>query len=409
MKRRHRPVPASAALLLLLAACTSTAAEPTTAAPTSTSLAPQVVVDRLVVLDGTGNIVTMDRTGDEVAALTDDAGTDLGYFQPSWSPDASSIVASKLSSGSFSLVDFDLEAGAQSEIATESNAFYVYWSPTSDRIAYLSNGAAGMGLTIAEFGAAPTSTLVDHGQPLYFAWSPDGGRLATLIGQRRFEVRDVAAAEGPREIAEPGAFLNPAWTDAGIFYMTRTGGADQLVVGEPGGAAKVLARSPSDTIFTVPASGDRIAVQALGEIDGVSASWQEAPLLPLNRLVIIETATGELTPVTDTPVIAFFWDPGGEQLLVLDVGEGPHTARWSVWADGELQQLLEFVPSPVFLQSFLPFFGQYALSTTMWSPDGTAFAFAGFVGTEGGIYVQDVAGGDPVKVSEGSWVTWSPR
>lgn len=409
MNRPHRPLLASAFILLLVAACDSTTAEPASTATTSTSVAPQEAVDRLVVLDGTGNIVTMDRAGNEVAAVTDDAGAQLGYFQPSWSPDAKSIAASKLSSGSFSLVTFDLAAETRSEIATESNAFYVHWSPRSDRLAYLSDGTAGMGLTIAVFGESPTSTLLDHGQPFYFTWSPDGGRLATLIGQRRFEVRGIAAGEGPSEIAEPGAFLNPAWTDAGIFYMARTGGADQLVVGDPGSAPKVLARSPANTIFTVPASGDRIAVQALGEIDGVSASWQEAPLLPLNRLVVIETATGEVTPVTDTPVIAFFWDPAGEQLLVLDVGEGPHAARWSVWADGELRELVEFVPSQVFLQSFLPFFGQYALSTTMWSPDGTAFAFAGFVGTEGGIYVQDVAGGDPVKVSEGSWVTWSPR
>ncbi len=408
MNSRHRAVVASAALLLLLAACDSADPEPSTTTTTSTSAAPQAAVDRLVVLDGSGNIVTMDRTGGDMTAITEDAGADLGYFQPSWAPDASSIVASRLRSGSFSLVDFDLAAGTQSEVATEANAFYVHWSPAGDRLAYLSTGAAGMGLSIAEFGADPTSRLVDHGQPFYFTWSPDGGRLATLIGQSRFEVREVDAGAA-REIAEPGAFQNPAWTGAGIFYMTRTGGADQLVVGEPGGAAKVLARSPADAIFTVPASGDRVAVQAVGEIDAVSASWQEAPLLPLNRLVVVETATGELTPVTDSPVIAFFWDPAGEQLLILDIGEGPHAARWSVWADGELRELVEFLPSQVFLQSYLPFFGQYALSTTMWSPDGTAFAFAGFVGDEGGIYVQDVAGGDPVKVSDGSWVLWSPR
>jgi len=49
------------------------------------------------------------------------------------------------------------------------------------------------------------------------------------------------------------------------------------------------------------------------------------------------------------------------------------------------------------------------LSTTMWSPDGTAFAFPGLIDERGGIYVQDVAGGDPVFVSEGNWVLWSPR
>ena len=413
----RRLVLASAALLLS-AACTSGAADSSTnpsmtdasaTSSASTAAAEGVLVDRLVVLDGAGNIVTMNRDGGEVTALTDDADPGLGYFQPTWSPDASSIVASKVSSGSFSLVDFDLVADARSEVATESNAFYVHWSPTSDRLAFLSNGAAGLGLTIAQFGPSPTATLLDHGQPLYFTWSPDGERLATLIGGQRFEVRDASPGGPANKIADPGTFQNPAWTDAGIFYMVRTGSADQLVIGEPDGATKVLARSPSGAIFTVPLSGDRVAVQATGEIDGVSASLQQEPLLPLNRLVIIETATGELTLVTESPAIAFFWDAAGDQLLVLDIGERPHSLRWSVWADGGLRELVEFVPAQVFLQSYLPFFGQYALSTTLWSPDGTAFAFAGFVEADGGIYVQDVAGGDPVKISDGSWVTWSPR
>ena len=156
MNRRYRPVLASATLLLILAACDSTAPVRSTTTTTSTSTAPQTAVDRLVVLDGTGNIVTMDRTGGEVTALTDDAGGDLGYFQPSWSPDASSIVASRVRSRSFSLVAFELATDTQSEVATEGNAFDVHWSPAGDRLAYLSNGAAGMGLSLAEFGAAPS-------------------------------------------------------------------------------------------------------------------------------------------------------------------------------------------------------------------------------------------------------------
>ncbi len=131
------------------------------------------------------------------------------------------------------------------------------------------------------------------------------------------------------------------------------------------------------------------------------------PQLPLNRLVVINTTTGELTPVTDTQVIAFFWDPAGRQLLVLDAAD--RALRWSIWADGELTELSQFLPSRSFVQSYLPFFGQYALSTTMWAPDGSAFAFAGLIDGEGGIWVQQAAGGDPVKVSEGRWVMWSPR
>lgn len=398
-------------LALVAAACTSATEDTTTtvaatAAPT-TSAAP-APVDRLLVLDLDGNVVTMDPDGSDVVALTDDAGASTGYFQPSWSPDARSVVVSHLDSGDNSLINFDLEARTESEVATVGNAFYFYWSPQSDRLGYLSTGPQGMGLSIAEFGDSPTSTNFDTGQPFYFSWSPDGEQLATYIGGQRFEVRDVAPGADGTSIASPGAFQNPAWTKSGLFYMTRAGGIDQLVLGGPEREEKILARANAPAVFTVPSSGAQVAVQAAGEVDGVSASFQEAPLLPLNRLVVIDVTSGELTQVTDSIALAYFWDRAGEQLLVLDRDEGARRLRWSVWADGELRELVEFLPAPMFVQSYLPFFGQYALSTTMWSPDGTAFAFAGLVGGEGGIHVQSVAGGPPTKIADGTWVMWSP-
>jgi len=425
VRSARRPLLASLVALTVLAlACTdatettgttratdTTDATPTTtsAPPTTTTDAPEPLVDRLLVLDDTGNVVTMDRTGNNVAAVTADAAADLGYFQPNWSPDAGSIAVSRVHLGSFSLVNFDLATATQSEIETDNNAFYVYWSPQSDRLAYLSNGPGGLGLAIARFGEAPRSDSVDFGAPLYFAWSPDGDQLATLIGQQRLEVRDADPGSEASEIAAPGAFQNPAWTDAGLFYVSSVAGTDQLVVGPPDGDAVVLARAAAPAVFTVPASGTRVAIQAIGEVDGVSASFQAAPLLPMNRLVVIEIATGDITQVTEGPALAYFWDGAGEQLLILDQEEGARLLRWSVWADGARRELVEFVPSPTFFQHYLPFFGQYALSTTMWSPDGTAFAFPGLVGDERGIFVQAVSGGAPAKIADGAWVTWSPR
>lgn len=411
MSRPRLLLTALGTLALVAAACTAstedaTTTVATTAAPT-TSSAPSPV-DRLLVLDLDGNIVTMDPDGSGLAALTDDAGASVGYFQPSWSPDGRSIVTSRTEGGNFSLVNFDLESRTQSAIATIGNAFYTYWSPKSDRLGYLSTGPEGMGLSIAEFGEAPISTSFDTGQPFYFSWSPNGEQLATYIGGQRLEVRDVVRGAAPAPIESPGAFQNPAWTDAGLFYMTSVGGADQLVLGGPDVPTRVLARSNAPAVFTVPSSGAKVAVQAAGEVDGVSASFQEAPLLPLNRLVVIDVATGEQTQVTDSIALAYFWDRAGEQLLVLDSDQGARRLRWSVWADGELRELVEFLPAPQFVESYLPFFGQYALSTTMWSPDGTAFAFAGLVGGEGGIHVQQVAGGPPIKIADGFWVMWSP-
>ena len=60
------------------------------------------------------------------------------------------------------------------------------------------------------------------------------------------------------------------------------------------------------------------------------------------------------------------------------------------------------------LQDTFPFFPQYAQSLSFWAPDSSAFAFAGQVEGQGGIWVQDLAEDSPTMVSDGTWVAWSP-
>ena len=65
------------------------------------------------------------------------------------------------------------------------------------------------------------------------------------------------------------------------------------------------------------------------------------------------------------------------------------------------------MPAPGLLRDLVPFFDQYAQSMTLWSPDGSAFAFPGVVDGEDGIWVQELAGADPRRIAGGSWVAWS--
>ncbi|NND01860.1 MAG: hypothetical protein HKN91_03660 [Acidimicrobiia bacterium] len=419
-RSRRRYVAVLFAIGLMAAACdsssqpavptsvaTSTIAPTTSAAPPTTAV-PVADVDRLLVVGEDGNVITMRRDGSDVSALTDDAGS-VGYFQPIWSPDASAVSVSRFDGSGFSLVRYETATGATATVPTQANAFYVYWSPDGSQVGYLSTGGEGMGLSLASFDDESAGGDVELGQPFYFDWSPSGDRLVTLVGEQRFDVRAATAGADPTEVAQPGAFQNPVWSEAGLFYVRTEGGAEQVVLGEPGGEVRVLAVAPAPLIMTASGSGDRLAVQATGNLDGVEASFQAVPTLPLNRLAVLEVATGEVTQVTNSPAAAYFWDPMGEKLLVLGQNFEERRLAWSVWADGELTELTEFLPSRVWADTYLPFFGQYALSTTMWSPDGTAFAFPGLIGELGGIYVQDIAGGNPVYVSGGNWVLWSPR
>jgi hypothetical protein len=57
----------------------------------------------------------------------------------------------------------------------------------------------------------------------------------------------------------------------------------------------------------------------------------------------------------------------------------------------------------------LQFFDQYGQSLQLWSPDSAAFALVGAIKGDPGVWVHTIGGGDPVKVYDGSWVSWSNR
>jgi len=158
--------------------------------------------------------------------------------------------------------------------------------------------------------------------------------------------------------------------------------------------------------FTANRRGTRIALATISEQDGVAVLAQPAPLLPANRLLVLDVVTGEWDIVSSDPLGAFFWSPAGDRLLVIGAGETEGTLLWSVW-DDELISFEPFEPWPGFVFEFLPFFDQYAQSMTLWAPDGSAFAYPAVVNGQPGIWTQDVAGGPSVRIADGTWVSWS--
>jgi TolB protein len=82
---------------------------------------------------------------------------------------------------------------------------------------------------------------------------------------------------------------------------------------------------------------------------------------------------------------------------------------WVVEVDsGEKRQLTVFEPSNVFLNQFLPFFDQYALSHRLWSPDSEALVVP--MQDDDGrdfIVVVPVDGSEPVTIAHGVAAFWS--
>lgn len=368
-------------------------------------------VNRLVFVDLEGRVVTAASDGSEPTVVSADG--EAG-FQPVWSPDGGH-VAYVAQGGGVSVADLD--TGSLQQVTTDVQPFYLHWSPGGERIAALRNSAEGIALELVEVASDGLDTeVVDTGQPYYFSWQPDGDRLVVHVGADRLDLLDPSG-ETEELGVPPGTFQAPHWAEPGIVATTSGDGGDELVLVGEDGDVEVLAEHSGLVTFAVDPTGRRVAVQSLGPGQGSAdddggitttalGAGGAADELAANRLSVVDLDSGEMGTVTAEPAVAYFWSPDGERLLVLELAS-PRELQWSVWSDGDLADGPSFAPPASWVRTFLPFYDQYARSMTLWSPDGSAFAFPGRVGGDEGIWVHEVADGTTSKVADGTWVAWS--
>ncbi len=367
------------------------------AATTDPSLA-----NLLGVLDDT-DVVVLAPDGTEARRITAlPEGTTA--FQPIWSPDGKVIAFAENGSSTAGLVTLEVDGAGSGRIDLPAPTFYYFFSPMVPSIVWLRNDA-GAGLVL-ETENADGLDVIDRGAPFYFAWSPNGDEIAAHIGVDRMD-RLAAARQATTINENPGRFLAPWWTDRGVFYIRSRATGQELVVND-GDGESIIARVIGPANFAV--AGSKLAIQTFGSREGgVAAAFQQVASIGPGNLNVIDLDTLIVDEVVPQNVIAFFWDPTGTRLLLLEVVERESgTFTWTVWSAKGLAPYAEFVIDVSWLRDFLPFFDQYAQSMTLWSPDGTAFAFPGTIGGRSGIWVQELAGGEPTHVSPGTWVAWSP-
>jgi len=397
---------ATLASAVILGACT---AEPgpstTTMTPetTSTSLETQVVTDRgrLAVVDSSGNIVVMDPDGSNRQAVTNRGDNPVLYMQPVWSPDGARLAWGQRTGTGYGIGFGGPDSDETKTLTTPDLPFYTYWSPDGRYLGALHNGDSGVQFQIVDT-VADTTELLDEDAPFYFSWSPSGDRVVTHAGVSRTQ---TLTPTGERVDLDPtsGTYLAPQWTPQGVLHVAD----DRLVLEDDEGDRTPVADVSGLTMFVANPEGTHVAVQTTGDGSPITASTEELPSVLSDRLVVVDVGTGRLETVEEALVVGFFWSPDGRSLLVLTTSRDRIVPKvWSL--DGSERDFGAIQPSPALIRDTLPFFPQYAQSVSFWSPDSSAFALAGAVGGQDGIWIQSLAEETPIMVSDGSWVAWSP-
>jgi TolB protein len=281
--------------------------------------------------------------------------------------------------------------------------FYMYWSPDGAAMGVLHNspqGSIDFELVEVEVG---TSSVAASGAPFYFSWSPDSSEVVAHI-----QGETLATLHRDGTTTDLGATAStypaPHWTPAGIFHVGSNGIELRAVEGE----GEVVATTRGQVAMVANPQGTRLAVQTYAdEPSGVSAGLTQTPALPPGSVVVLDLATGQVSEVLADLSVGLFWSPDGEALLVLDPTGSPGEADILVWRDGQTARQFTMSVQPSFVRDVLQFFDQYSQSLRLWSPDSAAFALAGAVGGETGIWVHLVGEGSPTRVFDGIWAAWS--
>jgi Tol biopolymer transport system component len=382
---------------------------PATSSRPITSPSPQATgvpgaTGRIAVLDERGTLTAFDADGSDAVVLADSVPDVTLVRQPTWSPDGARIAWVGLAADGTSadIMTMAADGTRPTDTPVAAAPFYLSWDPTSSRLVYLGGSAAAdieLGLVDV---ASSTSAPIDAGSPFYFSWAPAGKQLLVHVGTDRL---DRLAIDGTHTSLGdlPGMFTAPVWTSDGrTFVYASEGERGQRLVAYDLGTQRreVLARFDGTITFVVSPDGRRVAFQVLQD---------QTLATPLS---VIDRKTGTIERVATEYSPSFFWSPDGAKLLSLLPEVTPERLwfRWGVWEDGSSFTTGRFVPSLELSRDYLQFFEQYAQSMNLWSPDGSAFVYAGESESgESGVWIQPATqDAAPVRMTDGVFATWSP-
>lgn len=421
-RRRRSRIAAIGGLLVvaIIAVAAWQAGRPTAVSPSAprsgTGLAPLIAM-----VDTAGALVTVDLAGRRTP-LAAGPGITTGF--PAWSPDGRRVAAIRAGDGDPAIAIFAVRrdepvaspAPAAAPVVVYRSAevppFYLYWTPDGQRVSFLATEADVVSLRIAPAdGSAPLDgsgpgALIKRGAPLYFDW----------IGTDRVLLHVGAGVDAYLgEVGLDGSAVAPGLPGAGDFRSAVVGADGRFMAfvrGQNPAANLVVAARDGSAEHLLPVFGP---AAALFDPRGVSvaaiAAAQASDVdlgFPFGPLRLIEAGTGATRTLLEGTVIGFFWSPDGRTIAALRIqaGSGSTTAARPIVAAAALtaadDPAAAASPAPTpqpgpelhllfldvadgairsdrvvrltqsFVNQFLPFFDQYALSHRVWSPDSSS-------------------------------------
>jgi len=402
----------------LLAACTTTGDPDGGTLPDARTLATDVFVvedaspGRLLVLGTEDEIITMRPDGSDPVTLAG-PDPDIERTQPTWSPDGSRVAwTERRADQETYLLLADSDGGDVIEWPSPLLAVYIAWGPDGEHLALTGNDGEG-DLLLAIAGSDGDIQVIDEGAPLYFDWAPDGTEVLARVSGR-FEYLAIDGS-GRETVPVTGEFRLGAHVAESVLIGTeRDVGEALALANRQGEIERELLRYAAPMAFVADQAGSRVAVMSRGSAESQALSRlgeTDLPIIDAERLIVVATSDGTLEEVSPARNIAWFWSPDGRELLYSTVEfiDGIERLQWHIWDGEETKSYRPFSPTGVFGRDYLAYFDQFALSISLWAPDGSAFAYAGGDSLEdAGIWVQNVGGENPVRVSPGEVALWSP-
>ena len=323
--------------------------------------------------------------------------------QPTWSNEGALLAWSEVTPNESAITVFDPASGGSLSSRLEGPpAFYLQWNGSDQAIAYLRNDVGSDGIEAGAVRPGDAPVVYDRGSPHFFSWAPERDFWVSHVGDDRLA---VVSFDEVIDLPEPlGSFSVPQWIDEDRFlYVDPDGLRTFDLRGTPGESFPTAAGTAA---FTVDPTGTSAAYLEPTSDDVVGA------------LRVVDLETGLVETVTTDSAVSWEWSPDGHRLVWtgLDRADAANLAKLHVWdleVGGEISTTPPFRPSELAITSYLPFFTQYAVSHTSWAPDSSAFAFAGSIDGDTGIWVHaigenGVGSVDAARVAVGDIAFWSP-